>query len=604
MEVAAEEAANEEPLQMHILYGVAAPSPRCAAKHKAKKAAGHHRQRLPPAARRSQGNQLLSTTVGAGPLPAKKKKKLKKVTGMFKIVLDVKPWDDETDLAAMEEACRSIKHGTNPEAIEWQASTLEDVGYGIKKLRIVVQVWDDDVSDLVEMIVGFDEYVQSCDIVASNKVCSGSPAATSNSGLCTRATDEQQLLAVDAPLEVSPGDRGTEAQPEQRRLRCGTRIAVAGYGRGTCMPLMAPRHHRSRRGTPVTGHGMHTIAFDGYGVTVTLNLWDESWTVLEQEEDRRAPPILIHGASRASRLNFPTVVSASSSSGSIYQGTEQLAKPDYLFKALVIGDSGVGKSCLLLRFAQDKYEQNYLSTVGVDYYNRIISIEGKQVQLQMWDTAGQERFRTITRSYYRGSQVFVVVYDITDNDTFENVKHWLEEIDKNAGSGGSGAPVPRLLVGNKSDMESLRQVTYQRGKQFADSVGMDFFETSAKESLTVEAVFVRCAQQCGWPGLSGLTQARQRLAFARCGHLADIDVVEAVCGVRCAVPLDLCIRADEEAMAMAMVMTADEEAMVMAMTKKSEARWGRVRAAGRRAQARLQDMGFGRSAACAGSTRG
>jgi small GTP-binding protein len=149
-------------------------------------------------------------------------------------------------------------------------------------------------------------------------------------------------------------------------------------------------------------------------------------------------------------VGAPTVVSASS--GTIYQGAEKLAKPDYLFKALVIGDSGVGKSCLLLRFAQDKYEQNYLSTVGVDYYNRTISIEGKRVQLQMWDTAGQERFRTITRSYYRGSQGIVVVYDITDSDTFENVKHWLEEIDKNAGSG-----VVKLLVGNKQDRTSAYQ---------------------------------------------------------------------------------------------------------------------------------------------------
>lgn len=141
---------------------------------------------------------------------------------------------------------------------------------------------------------------------------------------------------------------------------------------------------------------------------------------------------------------------AAGASGGIYTGTgEKLAKPDYLFKALVIGDSGVGKSCLLLRFAQDKYEQNYLSTVGVDYYNRTISIDGKRVQLQMWDTAGQERFRTITRSYYRGSQGIVVVYDVTDNDTFENVKHWLDEIEKNAGSG-----VIKLLVGNKSDRAS------------------------------------------------------------------------------------------------------------------------------------------------------
>jgi small GTP-binding protein len=138
-------------------------------------------------------------------------------------------------------------------------------------------------------------------------------------------------------------------------------------------------------------------------------------------------------------------------SGGIYTGAgEKLAKPDYLFKALVIGDSGVGKSCLLLRFAQDKYEQNYLSTVGVDYYNRTINIDGKRVQLQMWDTAGQERFRTITRSYYRGSQGIVVVYDVTDNATFENVKHWLDEIEKNAGSG-----VIKLLVGNKSDCALL-----------------------------------------------------------------------------------------------------------------------------------------------------
>jgi small GTP-binding protein len=153
-----------------------------------------------------------------------------------------------------------------------------------------------------------------------------------------------------------------------------------------------------------------------------------------------------------------TAAAAAPASAAIYTGAgEKLAKPDYLFKALVIGDSGVGKSCLLLRFAQDKYEQNYLSTVGVDYYNRTINIDGKRVQLQMWDTAGQERFRTITRSYYRGSQGIVVVYDVTDNATFENVKHWLDEIEKNAGSG-----VIKLLVGNKSDCEWLQNHCYSR----------------------------------------------------------------------------------------------------------------------------------------------
>ena len=125
-------------------------------------------------------------------------------------------------------------------------------------------------------------------------------------------------------------------------------------------------------------------------------------------------------------------------------------KPDFLFKVLVIGDSGVGKSGLLLRLAQDKYEQIYLSTVGVDYFNRTVSIDGKLVQLQMWDTAGQERFRTITRSYYRGSQGIVVVYDVTDNESFENVQHWFDEIEKNA-----GGSVIKLLVGNKSDRARL-----------------------------------------------------------------------------------------------------------------------------------------------------
>ena len=99
--------------------------------------------------------------------------KLKKVINKSKVVLDVKPWDDETDLKAMEAACRTIVHPTNPEAIEWQASGLEDIGYGIKKLRIMCQVIDDDVSvddDIVEVIQGFDDYVQSCDIFAFNKV--------------------------------------------------------------------------------------------------------------------------------------------------------------------------------------------------------------------------------------------------------------------------------------------------------------------------------------------------------------------------------------------------------------------------------------------------
>merc|ERR1712006_60493 len=99
------------------------------------------------------------------------------------------------------------------------------------------------------------------------------------------------------------------------------------------------------------------------------------------------------------------------------------AEYDYLFKLLLIGDSGVGKSCLLLRFADDTYTESYISTIGVDFKIRTINLDGKCVKLQIWDTAGQERFRTITSSYYRGAHGIIVVYDVTDRETFNNVKN-------------------------------------------------------------------------------------------------------------------------------------------------------------------------------------
>ncbi|KAK6759147.1 hypothetical protein RB195_016392 [Necator americanus] len=163
---------------------------------------------------------------------------------------------------------------------------------------------------------------------------------------------------------------------------------------------------------------------------------------------------------------------------------------DYLFKLLLIGDSGVGKSCLLLRFADDTYTESYISTIGVDFKIRTIELDGKTIKLQIWDTAGQERFRTITSSYYRGAHGIIVVYDITDQESFNNVKQWLQEIDRYACEN-----VNKLLVGNKCDLTAKRAVETQAAKDYADQLGIPFLETSAKSSTNVEQAFLTMASE-------------------------------------------------------------------------------------------------------------
>ncbi|SAM09710.1 hypothetical protein [Absidia glauca] len=163
---------------------------------------------------------------------------------------------------------------------------------------------------------------------------------------------------------------------------------------------------------------------------------------------------------------------------------------DYLFKLLLIGDSGVGKSCLLLRFADDSYTESYISTIGVDFKIRTIELDGKTVKLQIWDTAGQERFRTITSSYYRGAHGIIIVYDVTDQDSFNNVEQWIREVDRYAAE-----DIEKVLIGNKNDLVDKKVVDINQAQELADSYGMALLETSAKESTNVEQAFLTMARQ-------------------------------------------------------------------------------------------------------------
>lgn len=157
---------------------------------------------------------------------------------------------------------------------------------------------------------------------------------------------------------------------------------------------------------------------------------------------------------------------------------------DHLFKLVLIGDSGVGKSCLLLRFADDSFTDSYITTIGVDFRFKTIPVEKKTIKLQIWDTAGQERFRTITSAYYRGADGICLVYDVTDRESFSHVDEWLSEVNRYANESTS-----KILIGSKCDMEEERKVSFEEGKKKADELGLGFIETSAKDSTNVEEAF-------------------------------------------------------------------------------------------------------------------
>jgi len=162
---------------------------------------------------------------------------------------------------------------------------------------------------------------------------------------------------------------------------------------------------------------------------------------------------------------------------------------DIQLKLLMLGDSGVGKSCLVLRFAnENKSKIESLPTIGIDFKIKRVTIGDKRLKLQIWDTAGQERYRTITTSYYRGSQGILLVYDITDKNSFSSIRNWVSQIKQHA-----DANVVKILIGNKSDMQISRQVSYAEGEELAREFNMKFFETSAQQDVNVELAFMTIA---------------------------------------------------------------------------------------------------------------
>ncbi|EMR09835.1 hypothetical protein PNEG_02016 [Pneumocystis murina B123] len=148
------------------------------------------------------------------------------------------------------------------------------------------------------------------------------------------------------------------------------------------------------------------------------------------------------------------------------------------------GQICVGKSCLLLRFSDDFFTPSFITTIGIDFKIRTIELDGKRIKLQIWDTAGQERFRTITAAYYRGAMGILLVYDVTDEKSFQNIRLWISNVEQYASEG-----VNKILIGNKCDWEERRVVSEEQGQALAHEYGIPFLEASAKSNINVDDAF-------------------------------------------------------------------------------------------------------------------
>ena len=174
-------------------------------------------------------------------------------------------------------------------------------------------------------------------------------------------------------------------------------------------------------------------------------------------------------------------------------------------RLLLLGDSAVGKSSLLLRFCEDRFESNFVITIGVDYKVRTLQLDGKLLRLQVWDTAGQERFRTITPAYYRRAMGVLVIFDITNRKSFENVEYWLRNLEDHG-----DAKVRRVLVGNKGDLSGRRKVALEEASALAQRHSMPYFEVSAKDNTNVEKVFQSVAKAVAETHKLEISNSRQK----------------------------------------------------------------------------------------------
>ena len=155
------------------------------------------------------------------------------------------------------------------------------------------------------------------------------------------------------------------------------------------------------------------------------------------------------------------------------------------FKILLIGDLGVGKSCVILRYVEGDFPGNIMSSIGVDFKTKQIELDDHSIKMQIWDTAGHEKFRTITTSYYKSAQAIIILYDITQKSSFEHIRNWITEIDKFGKQG-----VLKVIVGNKLDLENNRKISKEDAENLALKYGVKLWEVSAKDNTNIEEMFV------------------------------------------------------------------------------------------------------------------